>query len=92
LQIERLAHRLAERDITIELDRAARERLVREGYDPAFGARPLRRAIQRLVLDPLALEVLEGRIVPGGRVQVSVDPRSGEMKFETGASQQSTAA
>jgi ATP-dependent Clp protease ATP-binding subunit ClpB len=92
LQIERLAKRLEERDITIELDKGARERLVREGYDPAFGARPLRRAIQKLVLDPLALEVLEGHVVPGERVRVSVDGKTGEMKFgRAGARKQSAA-
>ena len=92
LQIERLAQRLAERDISIVLAPAARERLVREGYDPAYGARPLRRAIQRLVLDPLAMEVLEGRIVPGERVRVEVDARSGEMKFVRAETRKSTAA
>ena len=92
LQIERLAKRLEERDITIDLDKAARERLVREGYDPAFGARPLRRAIQRLVLDPLAMEVLEGHVLPGDHVRVSVDPRSDEMKFEREGAERKTAA
>ncbi|HVB98366.1 MAG TPA: ATP-dependent chaperone ClpB [Candidatus Dormibacteraeota bacterium] len=92
LQLEQLALRLAEREISIVLEPAARERLVREGYDPAFGARPLRRAIQRLVLDPLALEVLEGRVVPGEQVSVGVNPRSHEMTFERAGSRQSTAA
>ena len=92
LQIERLAKRLEERDITIDLDKPARERLVREGYDPAFGARPLRRAIQRLVLDPLAMEVLEGHVLPGDHVRVSVDPRSDEMKFEREGAERKTAA
>jgi ATP-dependent Clp protease ATP-binding subunit ClpB len=92
LQIERLAKRLEERDITIDMDKAARERLVREGYDPAFGARPLRRAIQRLVLDPLAMEVLEGHVLPGDHVRVSVDPRSDQMKFEREGVEKKTAA
>ncbi len=92
LQIERLARRLAERDIAIELEPAARERLVREGYDPAFGARPLRRAIQRLVLDPLATEVLEGRVLPGERVRVSLDAPSGRMRFERAEGRKTSAA
>jgi ATP-dependent Clp protease ATP-binding subunit ClpB len=96
LQLAQLGRRLAERDITLQLDDSARERLVSEGYDPAFGARPLRRAIQRLVLDPLALEVLEGKVVPGEKVLVGVDKRSGEMKFERApaeqTAQQTTAA
>jgi ATP-dependent Clp protease ATP-binding subunit ClpB len=92
LQIERLAKRLEERDITIELEPAARERLVQEGYDPAFGARPLRRAIQRLVLDPLAMEVLEGHVLPGDHVRVGLDTKSGEMKFEREGAEKKTAA
>ncbi len=91
LQIAQLARRLEERDITIVLDPAARERLLREGYDPAFGARPLRRAIQRLVLDPLAMEVLEGHVVPGERVRVSVDPRSHQMKFSRAEAKETAA-
>ncbi|MDE3135089.1 MAG: ATP-dependent chaperone ClpB [Acidobacteriota bacterium] len=92
LQLERLAKRLEERDITLELEPAARERLVQEGYDPAFGARPLRRAIQRLVLDPLAMEVLEGHVLPGDQVRVSLDKKSGEMKFERAEAEKKTAA
>ncbi|HEV2387611.1 MAG TPA: ATP-dependent chaperone ClpB [Candidatus Acidoferrales bacterium] len=93
LQLERLGRRLAERDISLELEPAARDRLVREGYDPAFGARPLRRAIQRLVLDPLAMEVLEGRVAPGDRVVVGVDPANPErMRFERAGSQATAAA
>jgi ATP-dependent Clp protease ATP-binding subunit ClpA len=56
--------------------------VLREGYDPAYGARPLRRTIQRLVQDPLALEILEGRILPGDTVRVDADPSSDKMKFE----------
>ncbi|HVB34209.1 MAG TPA: ATP-dependent chaperone ClpB [Patescibacteria group bacterium] len=92
LQLDRLARRLAERDISIVLEPAARQRLVREGYDPAFGARPLRRAIQRLVLDPLALEVLEGRVAAGEQVSVGIDPRTDRMKFERAGARQTTAA
>jgi ATP-dependent Clp protease ATP-binding subunit ClpB len=73
---------LAERQITLELTPAAKELLVREGYDPAYGARPLRRTIQRLVQDPLALQILEGKILPGDRVRVDRDGQSDSMRFE----------
>src|ERR1700752_4548520 len=59
---------LAERHITLELTPAAKELILREGYDPAYGARPLRRAIQRLVQDPLALQILEGAVLPGDHI------------------------
>src|SRR2546425_3705048 len=71
---------LAERQITLELTPAAKELLVREGYDPAYGARPLRRTIQRLVLDPLALRVLEGHFVEGDTV--AVDAGKDGLTFE----------
>ena len=61
-----LQKRLAERKITIELTEEARQTLAERGYDPVFGARPLKRAIQRMVENPLAVEIL-GRQVPRGR-------------------------
>jgi ATP-dependent Clp protease ATP-binding subunit ClpB len=73
---------LAERQITLELTPAARELLLREGYDPAYGARPLRRTIQRLIQDPLALHILEGKILPGDRVRVDRDAQKDAMRFE----------
>ncbi|HYA63763.1 MAG TPA: type VI secretion system ATPase TssH, partial [Candidatus Sulfotelmatobacter sp.] len=77
--VERL---LAERQITLELTSAAKELLLREGYDPAFGARPLRRTIQRLIQDPLALQILEGAILPGDHVRVDRDGNKDAMRFE----------
>src|SRR6201982_1299679 len=77
--VERL---LAERQITLELTPAAKELLVREGYDPAYGARPLRRTIQRLVQDPLALQILNGKVLPSDHVRVDRDGKSGAMRFE----------
>jgi ATP-dependent Clp protease ATP-binding subunit ClpB len=73
---------LAERQITLELTPAAKELLVREGYDPAFGARPLRRTIQRMIQDPLALQILEGKILPGDLVRVDRDGKKDTMRFE----------
>jgi ATP-dependent Clp protease ATP-binding subunit ClpB len=75
-------HLLAERQITLELTPAAKELLVREGYDPAYGARPLRRTIQRMVQDPLALLILEGRVLPGDHVRVDRDGQKVAMRFE----------
>jgi ATP-dependent Clp protease ATP-binding subunit ClpB len=73
---------LAERKIALELTAAAKELLVREGYDPAYGARPLRRTIQRLVQDPLALQILDGKVLPGDRIRVDRDGKSDAMRFE----------
>ncbi len=70
LQVVGLKKRLAERHIDIELSDNAKELLVKEGYDPAYGARPLKRAIQRIVLDPLARKVLEGEFREGDMVLV----------------------
>jgi ATP-dependent Clp protease ATP-binding subunit ClpB len=73
---------LAERKVRIELTPAARERLIRDGYDPAYGARPLRRAVQRLVQDPLAMRILDGSVLPGDLVRVDADPNADAMRFE----------
>jgi len=80
IQIAGLVRRLEERKIHVQLSDAAKEQLVREGYDPAYGARPLKRTIQRLVLDPLALRVLEGDFLEGDAVIVDAD--RGGLKFE----------
>jgi ATP-dependent Clp protease ATP-binding subunit ClpB len=74
---------LAERQITLVLTPAANELLLREGYDPAYGARPLRRTIQRLIQDPLALQILEGKVLPGSHIRVDRDSKKDVMKFET---------
>jgi len=81
LQLARVATLLAGRNVRIELTPAARTLVLAEGFDPAYGARPLRRAVQRLVQDPLALEILEGRVLPGAVVRVDADAAAGRMKF-----------
>jgi ATP-dependent Clp protease ATP-binding subunit ClpB len=73
---------LAERQITLELTPAAEELLLSEGYDPAYGARPLRRTIQRLIQDPLALQILEGKVLPGDHARVDRDGGKDAMRFE----------
>ncbi|MFO7634068.1 MAG: ATP-dependent chaperone ClpB [Caldilinea sp.] len=70
IQLERLRKLLASRRLTIELSDAAKELIVGEGYDPAFGARPLKRVIQHRIADPLALEILQGKIQDGDHVLV----------------------
>ena len=65
-----MAKRLADRKFSVELTEAAKLFLVESGYDPAYGARPLKRAIQRQIEDPLALEILEGRFREGDRVVI----------------------
>jgi ATP-dependent Clp protease ATP-binding subunit ClpB len=74
IQVKALLKRLEERKIFVELTDPAKEWLVREGYDPAYGARPLKRAIQRHILDPLAMRVLEGEFREGDLVQVDGGP------------------
>ena len=80
LQLGHLEKLLADRKLTFELTPEAREVLATEGYDPAFGARPLKRAIQRLLQNPLAMAVLEGRFGEGDHIVVGVDPK-GELTF-----------
>jgi ATP-dependent Clp protease ATP-binding subunit ClpB len=78
---------LEERKITLELTPAAYTLLLEEGYDPAYGARPLRRTIQRLIQDPLAMQILEGKVLPGDHVRVHRDGKKQAMGFERMASQ-----
>jgi len=92
LLLQGVEHLLAERQITLELTPAAKELLVREGYDPAYGARPLRRTIQRMVQDPLAMQILEGQVLPGDRVRVDRDGPKDAMRFERVRSKKPAAA
>jgi ATP-dependent Clp protease ATP-binding subunit ClpB len=83
VQLERLLQMLKERNITIELDQSARDLLAQEGYDPTYGARPLKRAIQTLIQNPLAVKLLRGEILPGQKVKVSADGDA--MRFQADA-------
>ena len=74
LQLNEVSKLLLERNITLEITPAARDLLLREGYDPIYGARPLRRTVQRMIQDPMALQILDGRVLPGSDVAVDVDP------------------
>jgi ATP-dependent Clp protease ATP-binding subunit ClpB len=81
LRLDDLRKLLADRKITIELTPAAKELLFLEGYDRAYGARPLKRAIQRLVQDPLALKILEGEVLHGDHVIMDADVPKRQMNF-----------
>src|SRR5213079_1643504 len=80
LQLERLRTRLAERGIELELTDDAKQVLADAGWDPTYGARPLKRAIQRMVENPLALRLLEGEVADGDTIRV--DAHDGELVFE----------
>jgi ATP-dependent Clp protease ATP-binding subunit ClpB len=82
LRLEDVRRLLAERKISLELTDAAKNLLFTEGYDPNFGARPLKRAIQKLVQDPLALKILDGEVLHGDHVVVDADKKAGKMAFE----------
>src|SRR5213079_906403 len=82
LRLEDLRRLLADRKISLELTDAAKELLFTEGFDPNFGARPLKRAIQKLVQDPLALKILDGEVLHGDHVVVHADKRARKMTFK----------
>jgi ATP-dependent Clp protease ATP-binding subunit ClpB len=90
LQLERLRERLAERRIELELTDAAKQALAEAGWDPAYGARPLKRAIQRLVENPLALRLLEGDFADGDTIRV--EAAGGEIRFEKAGTPAAAAA
>jgi ATP-dependent Clp protease ATP-binding subunit ClpB len=81
VQLERLRAMLGERNITLVLDDSAKELLAREGYDPNYGARPLKRAIQTLIQNPLAVKLLRGEILPGQTIRASA--AGDQMEFST---------
>ncbi|HEY7197758.1 MAG TPA: ATP-dependent chaperone ClpB [Gaiellaceae bacterium] len=90
LQLARLRDRLAERGLGLELTDAAKEAVAEAGWDPTYGARPLKRAIQRLVENPLAIRLLEGEFAEGDTIRV--DAAEGELVFEKARSQAPVAA
>jgi len=73
LQMARVLQRLQHQKLELSLTDAAKELLAKEGYDPVYGARPLKRAVQKLVLDPLSLELLEGKFKPGQTITGDVE-------------------
>jgi ATP-dependent Clp protease ATP-binding subunit ClpB len=85
VQLERLRVLLAERHVTLVLEQSARELLAREGYDPNYGARPLKRAIQTLLQNPLAVQLLQGEIFPGQTIRVTAEGDKMTFKLESSA-------
>jgi ATP-dependent Clp protease ATP-binding subunit ClpB len=73
IQIGRLEKRLAQQNLTLDVDAAAKKLLAKEGYDPQFGARPLKRAVQEQLLNPLSMKLLEGEFKPGDRIKVTAN-------------------
>ena len=82
LRLEDLRRLLADRKITLELTPAAKQLVFTEGYDPNYGARPLKRAIQRLIQDPLAMKILDGEVLHGDHVVVDADKKQGKLTFK----------
>jgi ATP-dependent Clp protease ATP-binding subunit ClpB len=82
LRLEDVRRLLADRKISLELTDAAKELLFTQGYDPNFGARPLKRSIQKLVQDPLAMKILDGEVLHGDHVVVDADKKSGKLQLE----------
>jgi ATP-dependent Clp protease ATP-binding subunit ClpB len=90
LQLRRVEARLAERGLRLELTESAKETLAEAGWDPTYGARPLKRAIQRLLENPLALRLLEGEFTEGDTVRV--DAGEGGLVFEKAGAAEPAAA
>ncbi len=83
IQLRRVEKRLADQNITLRVSDAAKELIAREGYDPVFGARPLKRVIQKRILDALSMEILSGRFEEGDKINVDVDKKqAGALVFE----------
>jgi len=80
IQLEKLKKRLAQQQLTLDVDAAAKRLLASEGYDPQFGARPLKRAVQERILNPLSMRLLEGDFKSGDKIKVSAN--DGELVFE----------
>jgi ATP-dependent Clp protease ATP-binding subunit ClpB len=82
VQLQKVAKRLADQKVTLDVTPGARKLIAKEGYDPQFGARPLKRAIQDMLLNPLASKLLNGEIKPGDRIKAV--GQGGELWFEAG--------
>ena len=85
LMLSHVRKQLVQQGMTLELTQAAKELLAKEGFDPTYGARPLRRAIQRMIEDPLSEEMLVGKFKVGDTVRLDVDPEDNKIVFVKGA-------
>ena len=82
LRLDDLRKLLEPRKITLELTDGARRQLLLTGYDRQYGARPLKRAIQRLIQDPLAIKILDGEVLHGDHIRIDADPLKNQLLFE----------
>ena len=73
IQLDELRQRLAERELELEVSNDAIDKLVEQGFDPVYGARPLKRAIQRLIENPLAEQILGGKFLPGDTIRIGLE-------------------
>ena len=89
VQLAKLRKMLEDRGITLELDDLARDLVIQQGYDPVYGARPLKRAIQSLIQNPLAVKLLSGELSSGQTVRVTAE--NGELRFLVAGAEQSAA-
>jgi ATP-dependent Clp protease ATP-binding subunit ClpB len=92
IQLGRLGKLLADKQLRLELTERAKEAVGRAGYDPVYGARPLKRALQRMVLDPLAIKVLQGDFAPGDTIKVDVGASDETMTFTKARAARRTAS
>ncbi|HLK63069.1 MAG TPA: ATP-dependent chaperone ClpB [Bryobacteraceae bacterium] len=81
LQLANVGKLLKERSVALEITPAAKDQIIAEGYDPQYGARPMRRAVQRLVQDPLALKLISGEFLEGDTILADVRPEGGDLQF-----------
>jgi ATP-dependent Clp protease ATP-binding subunit ClpB len=82
LRLNEVSKLLEDRQISLELTEPARQLILIAGSDAAYGARPLKRALQRMVQDPLAIKILNGEILHGSHVRISADRNSNQLQFE----------
>jgi len=82
LRLNELRKLLEDRAISFELTESARQLILAAGSDPAYGARPLKRALQRMIQDPLAMKILDGEVLHGAHVRIDVDRKSNHLVFE----------
>jgi ATP-dependent Clp protease ATP-binding subunit ClpB len=82
LRMNEVRKLLEDRQISLELTEPARQLILTSGWDPVYGARPLKRALQRMVQDPLAIKILNGEVLHGSHVRIDVDRKSNQLHFE----------
>jgi ATP-dependent Clp protease ATP-binding subunit ClpB len=82
LRLNELRKLLEDRAISLELTESARQLVLAAGSDPAYGARPLKRSLQRMIQDPLAMKILDGEVLHGAHVRIDVDRNSNHLVFE----------